>query len=432
MFGKKSRELQAQVEAQATRVAELEQQVLAQDRAGVSSSDRENMMELFNAPNSYAGPMVNAQTAMKASAVYACVSLLAGAIASLPIPVYERTEQGRQRADHPIWYLLNEQPTPTFSAFAMWEYLISCKALRGDSYAWLLRNAAGVVQEIIPMPWTQTIVERRNGRNTYYVELEGKYYGLDQDDVLHFHSLGFDGVKSPSVIGLAGRQSIGVALAAEEYSARFFSNGARPDIAIKHPGSPNPEQARLMRELWMERHQGVRNAHMPAMLTGGADITQLTMSAEDSQLLETRRWQVVDIARLFGIPAHMIGEHEKSSSWGSGIEQMSIGFVRWTLNRHLVPIQQELNRKVWPGSPRYFVEYNREGLLSGDSKAESEYLAKALGGPGAQGYMTINEVRRIKNLPPIEGGDMLYRTEKGDEEQAAAAASGQPEGTEEV
>lgn len=432
MFGRKRREQQALVEQLSAQITDLRDQI-NNSSSMVSTNDREAIMELFNVQPSYAGPVVNSQTAMKASAVYASVALLAGAVASLPIPVYQRTADGRDRAEHPVWYLLNEQFTPSFSAFAAWEYLISCKLLRGDSYGWLVRNRVGEVEEIIPLPWTQTIVERKNGRNTYYFELDGEYYGVEQEDILHFHSLGFDGVKSPSVIGLAGRQSIGVALAAEEYSARFFSNGARPDFAIKHPGNPGPDQVNLMREKWLERHQGGSRSHLPAMLTGGADIKELSMSAEDSQLLETRRWQVVDIARLFGVPAHMIGEHEKSSSWGSGIEQLGIGFVRWQLNRHLKPIEQELNRKLWPRSARYFVEFNRQGLLAGDSKAEAEYLSKALGGPGTQGYMTVNEVRRIKNLPPMEGGDkLIWAGEKANEEPVAETGTGQPEGGEEV
>jgi len=134
------------------------------------------------------------------------------------------------------------------------------------------------------------------------------------------------------------------------------------------------------------------------------------MTAEDAQLLETRKFQVIEIARAFGVPPHMVGETSASTSWGSGIEQMSIGFVRYTLGPHLRRIEQELNRKLWPRSPRYFVEFNRDGLLAGDSKTESEVISKSLGGPGAQGWMTVNEARRIKNLPPVPGGDVLYLT----------------------
>lgn len=413
------------------RASERVEPVLGADRAPVSTGDREAILDLFNVSASHAGPVVNARTAMRSSAVYACVATIAGAIAALPLPVYQRTADGRERADHPLWWLLNEQPTPGFSAYAFWEYVVSSKLLRGDGLAMIARNNAGQPQALIPLPRGQTLIEKRDGRLVYYVELDGDYIGLDQDDVLHFPSLGFDGIKSPSVISLAAKQGVGVSLAAEEYAGRFFSNGARPDFALSHPGNPTRQQVDLIREMWAERHQGTANRHLPAVLVGGMEVKELTMSAEDSQLLETRKWQVVDIARAFGVPPHMIGETEKSSSWGTGIEQMSIGFVRWTLNRHLKPIEQELNRKLWPRSARYFVEFNREGLMAGDSKAEAEYFTKALGGPGAQGYMTVNEVRRIKNLPPVEGGDILYRPENaGNAQPPAEPDQGQPEGEE--
>ena len=133
------------------------------------------------------------------------------------------------------------------------------------------------------------------------------------------------------------------------------------------------------------------------------------MTAEDAQLLTTRQFQVEDIARVFGVPPHMIGYTEKTTSWGSGVEQMSIGFVRYTLRRYIDAIQQEINRKVWPRSLRVFGEMSADALMDGDSKAQAEYFAKALGGPGAQGWMTINEVRKLKNLPPIDGGEQVFR-----------------------
>lgn len=430
MFGRKQRELAAQVQQQAARMQELEQQLAAvnnQDRSPVSTGDRENILDLFNVSSSHAGPVVNATTAMRSSSVYASVALIAGAIASMPKPIFQRTAVGREQTEHPYWWLLNEEPTPCFSAYTFWEYLVSCKLLRGDAYAYIDRNGAGIPVEVVPVPWTNVIAEKRGRRLVYFIELDGEYIGVDQDDMLHFPSLGFDGVKSPSVIKLAAKQAVGVSLAAEEYAGRFFSNGARPDFALKHPGNPTKEQVNLLREMWQERHQGVGHSHLPAVLTGGMDVAELTMSAEDSQLLETRKWQVIDIARAFGVPPHMIGETEKTSAWGTGIEQMSIGFVRFTLNRHLKPIEQELNRKLWPSSPRYFVEFNREGLLAGDSKAEAEYFTKALGGPGNRGYMTVNEVRRIKNLPPIEGGDVLYTPESTSNAQPPAEPDqGQP------
>ena len=251
-------------------------------------------------------------------------------------------------------------------------------------------------------------VVRQDGRNYYLVQTdEGTIETIDQDDMLHFPGIGFDGKRSLTPIRAALRTPAGIALAADEFAGAFFKNGARPDFALRTEKDIKPEQAALLRETWAARHAGPSNAHLPAILTGGLEVQQLTMSSEDAQLLATRKFQVEDIARIFGVPPHMIGYTEKTTSWGSGVEQMSIGFVRYTLSRYLDAIQQEINRKVWPRSTRIYGEFNRDALLEGDAKAQAEYFAKALGGPGTQGWMTINEVRKLKNLKPIEGGEKL-------------------------
>lgn len=168
---------------------------------------------------------------------------------------------------------------------------------------------------------------------------------------------------------------------------------------------------------------------MPAVLQGGLKIEQLTMTAEDAQLLGTRQYQTEEIARIFGVPPHMIGHTAKTTSWGAGVEQQSIGFVRYTLMRHLDQIRQEVNRKVWPRSRLFFAEHSLDALLEGDSKAQSEFFSKALGGPGAQGYMAVNEVRRLKNLPPLDGYDEIPRAGGTAAPAASPHASEEPHPT---
>ena len=152
---------------------------------------------------------------------------------------------------------------------------------------------------------------------------------------------------------------------------------------------------------------GTGNAHLPALMVGGAKVHELTMNAEDAQLIDTRRFQVEDIARIFGVPPHMIGHTDKTSSWGTGVEQMSIGFVKYTLQRHLVKFEQEINRKVWPSRERYFVEFMTAGLERGDYKTRNEGYRIALGRAGEPAWMTVNEVRKLENLPPVPGGEKL-------------------------
>ncbi len=407
-----------------------------------ASSSSLRMFEIFGNPTTASGAVVTPDSAMRVSAVFSCVSLIAGAISQLPLHVYERTEESRKRADHDYWWLLNEQMSSAWPTAAAWEYLVAQVLLRGDGIAYLKRNRAGQVTAILPWPRNQVqILEQernspRDERRLQYTfsDKEG-YFTVDQADVLHLPGFGFNGIHSMSVIQWGARNGIGIALQGDEHAGKFFSEGGKPEVAITTTGKMTTGQQDEFRDAWVKKYGGNQgNRRIPLILTQGLDVKELTMSAVDQQLLESRQWQVIDVARAFGVPPHMIGETTKASSFGSGIEQMSIGFVKHTLGPHLKRFRDELNRKLFLTS-RFFVEHNVDGLMAGDSKAQGEYFGKALGGPGTQGWMTINEVRRMKNLPPVEGGDRLYnptdyqarpgdttkKDENDDDSEAAAA-----------
>ncbi len=396
-------------------VAKMEREIAGiQANMPLSSGYRgSELYELLTAGSaSYAGPAVNERTAMSVGAVFACVRLIAGAIASLPLPVYERTDAGRQRVEgHDYWWFLNEQPNVTMSAAAFWEYLIQSNLLSGDSFA-IIRHPSRSDPRIVgfdPVHPARIQVDRKEGRLKYVVfDDNGAATGYDQDDILHVPGIGFDGLRSMSPIRHAGKQAVGLALAAEEHSARVFSNGARPDFAIEVPGVLKEDQIELMRSTWGDRFGGAPNSHKPVVLTGGVKLHEVSMNAEDAALIATRQFQVIDIARIYGVPPFMIAETEKTTSWGSGVESMGIGFVKYTLRPHLTRIEQELNRKLFRTSRHYF-EFNVDGLMEGDAKTQAEYFGKALGGPGAQGWMTVNEVRRLKNMPPLTDYDNIPR-----------------------
>ena len=359
---------------------------------------------------SFAGQVVTKETAMRVSAVYACVRLIAGSIASLPLPVYERTPLGRKQIDdHPLYWILNEEPTPRFTASTMWEYVTKSVLLRGDGFVWIKRNRAGVINELIPIDPDLVIVERKENRLVYYVQDGDTRFGLDQDDMLHFPGFGFNGIRSMSVIQWAAKQSIGIAMAAEEHSARFYSNGMAPGYSIKSPGKMTEEQVTRLRQQVADKASGTANAHKPLVLTEGLDITNISLSAIDGQLMEVRKFQVIDIARAFGVPPFMIGEAEKTSSWGTGIEQMTLGYVKFALSPYLTRWEQELNRKIFR-TVKNFVSFDLSGLLRGDDKARADYLRQAIGGSQGPGWMTPDEIRHQEYLLPVgdESSKKLY------------------------
>lgn len=359
-----------------------------------------------------AGIPVTERSAMLVSAVFASVGLIGGSIAAIPFHLYKRQPEGdgRDRYDSPLWWLFNESPWPSWTAASAWSFVGQSIGLKGDAF-WRIHRGVGVrmaeIRGFEPLHPDDVFVQRVSGRNVYtYVDEQGAIQTVDQDDMLHFPGLGYNGLRSITPIQASLRAPVGIALAADSYAGAFFRNGARPDFALATEGKLGDDQVKLLRQTWEQRHQGPSNAHLPAILTGGLKVQQLTLSAEDAQLLLTRKFQVEDIARIFGVPPHMIGAGDKPAALRN-LEELARSYVKFTLRRYLDAIQQEINRKVWPRSLRVFGEFNADALMDGDSTAQAGYFSKALGGPGSQGWMTINEVRRLKNLKPIEGGDAL-------------------------
>ena len=364
-----------------------------------------------------AGFAVTNESALRTAAVYACVNLIAGGIAGLPLPIFKRDPEGAHTPapNHPLYWLLNEEPNVLQSRTVFFEALVANLLLNGDGIAVIGRTYGGDAEflrcvsargvGVYPDP------DYANERLIYAVpEPDGAIAVYDQDDILHIPGFGFDGqsrLRGMSVIQHAARQSIGTSLAAADYAGRFFANSARADMVIKYPKAMEPAKIRELIQFWVQRHQGTANAHKPAVLTEGADVAQLSISPEDSQLIETQQWSATDIARAFGVPPHMIGLTEKVTAWGTGIEQMSMGFVRWTLRRYFKKIEDEFNRKLFR-TARFFCEFNPEALMRGDSAAEATYLRNAIGGSSGPGWMLINEARRYKNLPPLPEGDKLW------------------------
>lgn len=377
----------------------------------------DSVMEAFGVAPS--GVTVSATTAMRVSAVAACVAKISGAIVSMPIHIY-RLNGGDLPDRLPrddLWYKLNEQPSAQFTAASHWEGVSMAQLLRGDAYTLIRRGLNGNVRELLPLPWgaVSPLRDPASGNVRYYVNLpsHGITTWFDPSDILHFPGLGFDDatLRSMSVIQYGARSAIGNALAMDEYSGKFFEGGAHPSIILNAPAKMSPEQIAGLQAAFANKYAGLANAHrLPLVLTEGVTAKEISLSAEDAQLLEARKFQVLDVARAFGVPGFMINESTGATSWGSGIESIGRTFVQYTLQPWLRKLEQEMNRKLFPRDTGKFIEFYRDALIEGDSEAQGKYFRSALGGPGSgDAYMTINEVRRIKRMAPIPGGDELYR-----------------------
>ncbi len=364
---------------------------------------------------------VSATSATRVSAVAACVQKISGAVISMPMHIY-RIDGGEIPDQLPrdnLWYLLNEQPSKDTTAASMWEGVIMAQLLRGDAFVLIRRDIRGAVRELLPLPWGCVSPIRVPGEGVrYYVNMptHGISTWFDPSDILHFPGLGFDEstMRSMSCIQYGARNAISNALAMDEYSGKFFEGGAHPSMILSSAAKMDPEQISALQAAFVRKYAGLSNAHaVPLVLTEGLTAKEISLSAEDAQLLEARKFQVTDIARSFGVPPHMIGETSGSSAVGAGYEQQGRSFVQLVLNPWLRKIEQEVNRKIYPRDTGRFVEFFRDALQEGDSAGQGAYFRLALGGPGSgDGFMSQNEIRRIKRLKPIDGGNEVFRAQR--------------------
>jgi HK97 family phage portal protein len=351
------------------------------------------------------------RAAMQVTAVWACVSLISGAIASLPMHIYRRSAEGDLDRDMnaDLWWILNEQFAPRWPASAGWQFLSASKLLHGDGFAEILRDRNGRITGLVPIhPNRVRVIATPDGaRLVYEVQPDptittpdaerSRIRVLDQDDMLHVPGFGFNGLRGMSALRFSLSTSGRLAINAQTFSSQFLANMARPDFALKATGNLTDDQFDRLREM-LELHRGPDRAGRPMILEGGLDIKELTMPLEDVQLLETRKFQVEEIARAFGVQPFMIGHTEKTSSWGSGVEAMGAGFVRYTLRDHLNAFQNEMNRKFFR-SARRVAEFDTTELERGDTKAMFEAIRIGLGRAGEAPVLTIEEARQILRLP---------------------------------
>lgn len=350
---------------------------------------------------SASGAAVTPETAMRVAAVFGCVRIISGAVATMPLALKRRVDaRTRQDAsDHSLWRVLRKRPNRWMTPSGFRRMMTAHVLLRGNAYALIVRSGNRVV-ELIPLhPDRVRVVQADDLGLVYtYTRKDGVQATLQQSEVFHLIGLTLDGVTGVSVIQHA-RESIGLALTAEKHGNTTFANGTVLGAVLKHPKTIGKEAQEAL-QASLDRYRGAENAGKTLILEEGMDWTPLGMTAEDAQYIETRKFTRSDIAMFFGVPPHMIGDTEKSTSWGTGIEQQSLGFVAYTLQDWLTAWEETIGRDLISEDDIY-AKFNPAGLLRGD--INSRYAAYSTA--RQWGWLSINDIRELEDLNPIENGD---------------------------
>ncbi|WP_336968322.1 phage portal protein [Brevundimonas aurantiaca] len=353
------------------------------------------------------GQAVTPNTAMRVGAVYACVRLRAGVVANMPLDIKRRVDARTREdaSDHPLWTLMRRRPnrwqTPSQFKRMMQAHLL----LRGYAVAMKVVSR-GETRELIPLHPDRVRVTQRDDLSLRYdyTRRDGRRVVLEQADVFHLVGLSLDGVNGLSPIAYA-REAIGLSLAMEDHGATVFRNGARVSGALTHPGKLGPEGQELLRESLDQFRAGGERDGKTLILEEGLDYKPLAMNAEDAQWIESRKFSRTDIAMFFGVPPHMIGDTEKSTSWGTGIDAQTQGFVTFTSEDDLTCWEETVNRDlINPEDDTLYARFNRAALVKGDLKTRWEAHVKAL----QWGVSSPNEIRALEDQNPREGGDIYY------------------------
>jgi HK97 family phage portal protein len=389
-----------------------------------------SMIDLFAPINPGVGPAVTDASALQVGTVYACLEKLGGVVLQLPLHHYRIGAEGdRERVTpiSPIWWLLNETPSPAWTAASWKEWIVLCVKLRGDQHTEILRDRFGNVVGLLPHhpDYVQTRTVGRRLRYDVWDVTTGEVRGVDQDDMLHFTGFGFDGECSVSAIKWAARNAISNSLSSAAYMGKALADNGMPRVSIEYPNKLDPDQAEVVRRSFVTTYLGdSQQRRFPFVSTQGGKIVPLNISPVDLEVMAARRMDKGEICEALGVPPIIIGDGEKTSSWGTGVEQVTLGWVRFTVQPMLARWEEEMNRKLFRRAGQ-FVEFSLEALLRGDSKAQAEAFRAALGGPGTgDGWQTVNEIRKLKNLPPDPdpAANELFRATRATPTSAPAPA----------
>lgn len=357
------------------------------------------LYDVFGGAPVKSGVSVNEKQALKYTAVFSCVRVLSETLAHLPLNVHLRTDKGSDIARaHPLQTLLHDAPNDEMTSFVWREALQGHVSTWGNGYSYIERNGLGRPVSLVPLLPDVTWAERKNGRKQIVTIINGKEIVLDARDVLHIPGLGFDGLSGYSPIKMA-REAIGLGIAATEFGAKFFGGGAALSGVLEHPGKL--KDAGRVREHFGNVYGGLNNSFKTAVLEEGMKYNRIGIPPEDAQFLETRKYQRTEIASIYRMPLHLIGDLENATF--SNIEQQDIGFLKHTMLPWFVRWEQELNRKLLTAEERtkYFIKFNVSGMLRGDQKSRYDAYHLAI----TDGWMSRNEARGFEDMNQEDGLD---------------------------
>jgi HK97 family phage portal protein len=365
-----------------------------------------SILEFLGVRPTASGVMVNEKSSLAMPAVWRAVNLLAGTAAALPLKSYKRGDEMLKPLTSGLAATLLDNPHPDLVPFDFWELVYGQRLLWGNAYVLKLRDALGQIKELWPIHPGRVKVgrESEHGLKVYAVDggIDNGGYTWHDTEIMHLPGFGYDGISGVSPIAMA-RQGIGLALSAEEYGARLFGSGSLASGILQTDQKLKPEQADALQARWKQKAAGLAHAHEAVVLDAGVKWYQLTIPPEDAQFLESRKFQVTEIARMFGIPPHMLMDVEGSTSWGTGIAEQTLAFVVYSLQNWLIRTEQRVTQILRPQN--VYAKYSLQALLRGDPKTRSEFYTALWN----IGVLSTNDIRRFEEMAPVEGGDVRYR-----------------------
>lgn len=387
------------------------------EKRNEDTSDLKNpskwLIDLIGTKDTYSGENVTTDVAMNIAAVYACIRILSNHVAMLPLNLYQETRGKKKKIhDHPIAKLIEIRPNPYMTPFQFKQTMEAHRQLYGNAYAEIEWGKDGYPKAlwILNPLVTKVVMEKDNNGNLkkYWVQtslVNGQVVYLPYESILHIKGLSTNGIVGKSPIDVA-RETIGIQIAGQKFTGKFYANGTMSSGVLKVPQALNPEAKQVIRQEWEKFNNGLDNSHRVAILDAGLDYQSLGIKQCDAQYIETQKFSIAEIARIFNVPPHMLADLERATF--SNIEQQSLEFVRDTLSPLLISWEQELQYRLFTEEEieikKYYFKYNLNSLLRGDSTNRAAYYEKMIN----LGIYSINEVRELEDKDKIKNGDKHY------------------------